>query len=69
MELIQVRVKVNAKGFLAEPELEKDKNNVVATQQCCDHATQVVATQHSVPPHNIECAHTTQSAPTQQLEG
>lgn len=66
MELLQVRVKVNPKGFLAEPELEKDKNNVVATQQCCDHATQVVATQHRVPPHNIECAHTTQSAPTQQ---
>ncbi|MGB5634221.1 MAG: MarR family transcriptional regulator [Waterburya sp.] len=66
MELLQVRVKVNAKGFLAEPELEKDKNNVVATQQCCDHATQVVATQHRVQPHNIECAHTTQSAPTQQ---
>jgi DNA-binding MarR family transcriptional regulator len=70
MELIKIRIKVNPKGFLAEPELKpepKAKNNdVVATQPCCDHATNVVTTQHRVQPHNTECAHATQSAPTQQ---
>ena len=71
MELIKVRIKVNPGGFLAEPEPEikpklEAKNDVVATQPCCDHATNVVTTQHRVQPRNIECAHTTQSAPTQQ---
>ena len=71
MELIKVRIKVNPKGFLTEQEAEPEpkpeaKNDVVATQPCCDHATNVVTTQHRVQPRNIECAHTTQSAPTQQ---
>lgn len=67
MELIKVRIKVNPRGFLAEPEPEPEaKNDVVATQPCCDHATNVVTTQHRVQPRNIECSHTTQSAATQQ---
>ncbi len=75
MELIKVRIKVNPRGFLAEPEPEpkppfegksEAKNDVVATQPCCDHATNVVTTQHRVQPRNTECAHTTQSAATQQ---
>ncbi len=48
MELIKVRIKVNPKGFLVEPEPEPEpkpepkpeaKNDVVVTQPCCDHAT------------------------------
>ena len=75
MELIKVRIKVNPRGFLAEPEPKPEpkpepnpeaKNDVVATQPCCDHATNVVTTQHRVQPRNTECAHTTQSAATQQ---
>ena len=71
MELIKVRIKVNPRGFLTESEPQPepnsvDKNDVVAMQPCCDHATNVVTTQHSVRPHNTECAHATQSAPTQQ---
>ena len=71
LELIKVRIKVNPRGFLNDLEAESEskseaKNNVVATQPCCDHATNVVTTQHSVQPRNIECAHTTQSASTQQ---
>jgi hypothetical protein len=67
MELLQVRIKVNPKGFLAEEETTESKN-VVATQQCCDHATQSAATQHRVQPRNIECSHATQNAATQQLK-
>jgi Fe2+ or Zn2+ uptake regulation protein len=44
MELLQVRIKVNPKGFLAEEETTESKN-VVTTQQCCDHATQSAPTQ------------------------
>lgn len=77
MKLIKVRIKVNPRGFLTEQESEPEpksepkpeaKNDVVATQPCCDHATNVVTTQHRVQPRNNECAHTTQSAPTQQSE-
>ena len=67
MELLRVRIKVNPKGFLAEEETTESKN-VVATQQCCDHATQSAATQHRVQPRNTECSHATQSAATQQPE-
>lgn len=71
MELIKVRIKVNPRGFLNDLEAESEpksepKNDVVAKQPCCDHTTNVVTTQQSVQPHNIECAHATQSAPTQQ---
>ena len=38
MELLQVRVKINPKGFLSE-EKTSEKENVVTRQQCCDHAT------------------------------
>ena len=65
MELLQVRVKVNPKGFLSEDQTSERKN-VVATQQCCDHATQVVTTQHKLSPHNTSCDHTTQVVTTQQ---
>ena len=66
MELLQVRIKVNPQGFLSEIESVKIKKDVVATQQCCDHATQVVTTQHSVQPRNIVCSHATQVVTTQQ---
>ena len=42
LELIQVRVKVNPKGF-----------HVATSQQSCDDTTQVVATQHKLSPRNI----------------
>ena len=75
MELIKVRIKVNPRGFLTDREAEPEpdlkpkseaKNDVVATQPCCDHATDVVTTQQNVQPRNKECAHATGSAPTQQ---
>ena len=60
MELLQVRIKVNPKGFLSETEEEETtKNDVVATQQCCDQTTNVVTTQQGVPPHNTSCGHAT----------
>ena len=77
MELIKVRIKVNPRGFLTDQEAESEpdlkpkseaKNDVVATQPCCDHATDVVTTQQNVQPRNKECAHATESAPTQQSE-
>ena len=75
MELIKVRIKVNPRGFLTDQEAESEpdlkpkseaKNDVVATQPCCDHATDVVTTQQNVQPRNKECAYATESAPTQQ---
>jgi Fe2+ or Zn2+ uptake regulation protein len=47
MELIKVRVKVISQGMLSD-----NNGNVVTTQQCCDHATQVVPRQQTVQPHN-----------------
>jgi hypothetical protein len=67
MELLQVRVKVNPKGFLSEEKISEEEN-VVATQQCCDHATQVVTRQQTVQPHNTSCDQATNCAATQQLE-
>ncbi|ELS04302.1 hypothetical protein Xen7305DRAFT_00040310 [Xenococcus sp. PCC 7305] len=66
MELLQVQIKVNPKGFLSDPEKVITENNVVATQQCCDQTTNVVARQQTVPPHNKLCRHTTQVVATQQ---
>jgi hypothetical protein len=63
MELIEVRVKVISQGMLSE-----NNDNVVATQQCCDHATQVVPRQQTVQPHNTSCDQATNCAATQQLE-
>ena len=62
MELLQVRVKVISQGVLSPD------NNVVTTQQCCDHATQVVTTQQAVQPHNTGCPQATQVVPRQQSE-
>lgn len=67
MELLQVRVKVNPKGFLSEEKISEEEN-VVATQQCCDQATQVATTQQAVQPHNTSCDQATNCAATQQLE-
>jgi hypothetical protein len=63
MELIKVRVKVISQGMLSE-----NNGNVVTTQQCCDHATQVVPRQQTVQPHNTSCDQATNCAATQQLE-
>ena len=53
MELLQVRIKVSPKGFLSETEEEvTTENDVVATQQGCDQATQCAATQHKLWPRN-----------------
>ncbi len=69
MELLQVRIKVNPKGFLSETEEEMTtENNVVATQQCCDQTTDVVTTQQGVPPHNTSCGYATQVVTRQQSE-
>ena len=62
MELLQVRIKVNPKGFLSKAETE----DVVVTQPSCDKTTKVVTPQQNVPQHNIECSQTTESAPIQQ---
>jgi hypothetical protein len=62
LELLQVRIKVNPKGFLSE-EVSED---VVPTQLSCEQTTPVATAQQNVPPDNIECSQATQSAPTQQ---
>ena len=62
MELIQVRIQVNPKGFLSQVE----KEDVAVTQQSCEQTTQVVTAQLNVPEHNLECSQATESAPTQQ---
>jgi hypothetical protein len=62
MELLQIQIKVNPKGFLSQAEIE----NVAAEQPSCEQTTQVVTPQPSVPDHNLECSHATESAATQQ---
>jgi hypothetical protein len=66
MELLQVRIKVNPKGFLAEEETTESKN-VVTTQQCCDHTTQSAPTQHRVRPRNNWSLKTSQSKKSKTL--
>jgi len=62
MELLQVQIKVNPKGFLSQVEIE----DVAVTQQSCEQTTQVVTPQLNVPEDNLECSQATESAPTQQ---
>ena len=64
MELLQVQIKVNPKGFLSQAEIE----DVAVTQPSCEQTTQVVAPQLSVPEHNLECRQATKCAPRQQSE-
>ncbi|MGB5636628.1 MAG: MarR family transcriptional regulator [Waterburya sp.] len=64
MELLQVQIKVNPKGFLSQAEIE----DVAVTQPSCEQTTQVVAPQLSVPEHNLECSQATKCAPRQQSE-
>ena len=62
MELLQVYIKVNPKGFLSE----EKTTDVAYTQLNCDQTTKVVSSQPNVPPRNIECAQTTECALRQQ---
>jgi DNA-binding MarR family transcriptional regulator len=55
MELIQVQIKVNPKGFLSQTEI----GDVAVTQPSCEQTTQVVTPQPSVPEHNLECSQAT----------
>ena len=64
MELIQVRIQVNPKGFLSQVETE----DVALTQPSCEQTTQVVTPQLSVPEHNLECSQATENASTQQSQ-
>ncbi len=64
MELLQVQIKVNPKGFLSLAEIE----DVALKQPSCEQTRQVVTQQPSVPDHNLECSQATESATTQQLE-
>lgn len=64
MELLQVQIKVNPKGFLSQAERE----DVAVTQPSCEQTTQVVTPQLSVPEHNLECSQATECAPRQQSE-
>ncbi len=59
MELLQVQIKVNPKGFLSQAEIE----DVAVTQPSCEQTTQVVTPQLSVPEHNLECSQATECAP------
>jgi hypothetical protein len=62
MELIQIQIKVNPKGFLSQAEI----GDVAVTQPSCEQTTTVVTPQPSVPEHNLECSQATESAPRQQ---
>ena len=62
MELLQVYIKVNPKGFLSE---EKTAD-VASTRRNCDQTTKVVSSQPDVPLRNIECGQTTEYAVRQQ---
>ncbi|MGF1588815.1 MAG: MarR family transcriptional regulator [Pleurocapsa sp.] len=64
MELIQVQIKVNPKGFLSQTEI----GDVAVTQPSCEQTTQVVTPQPSVPEHNLECSQATECAPRQHLK-
>ena len=64
MELLQVQIRVNPKGFLSQAEIE----DVAVTQPSCEQTTQVVTPQLSVPEHNLECSQATKCAPRQQSE-
>jgi hypothetical protein len=64
MELLQIQIKVNPKGFLSQAEIE----DVAVKQPSCEQTTQVVTPQPSVPDHNLECSQATESATTQQLK-
>jgi hypothetical protein len=62
MELLQVQIRVNPKGFLSQAEIE----DVAVKQPSCEQATESATTQPSVPDHNLECSQATESATTQQ---
>jgi hypothetical protein len=64
MELLQIQIKVNPKGFLSQAEIE----DVAVKQPSCEQATESATTQPSVPDHNLECSQATESATTQQLK-
>ncbi|PSB12564.1 MarR family transcriptional regulator [Pleurocapsa sp. CCALA 161] len=62
MELLQVHIKVNPKGFLSQAEI----GNIADTQPSCEQTTTVVSPQPSVPEHNLECSQATECALRQQ---
>jgi len=64
MELIQVRIQVNPKGFLPQVEME----DVAVTQPSCEQTVHVATAELDVPEHNLECSQATESAPTQQSQ-
>jgi hypothetical protein len=64
MELLQVQIRVNPKGFLSQAEIE----DVAVTQPSCEQATECATPQPSVPDHNLECSQATECASRQQLK-